>query len=102
MIHYTCDRCRKVIETEHEARFSVTIEIKSLGHMDAHSEESDRDHLMMIEDIIEQLDDSDIELEALGNAIRRRTYDLCHHCQEVFLQDPLFADTASQLDFSDN
>jgi hypothetical protein len=102
MIHFTCDRCRKIIETEHETRYTIKIEIKATESSAARDFDEDRDHLLMIEEIIDQLDDPDAELAAIGGVIRRRTFDLCTECHDVFLQNPLSADAQTQLGFSDN
>ncbi|MEZ6096255.1 MAG: hypothetical protein R3C03_18855 [Pirellulaceae bacterium] len=101
MIHYTCDRCRKIIETEHETRYSVVIETKANG-CEADSDIEERDHLMVIEDIINQLDDPDCELEVVGSSVRRRSYDLCANCHEAFTQNPLNSEPQPHIDFSDN
>lgn len=102
MIHYTCDRCRKIIETENETRYTVTIEVKT-AELDPNADRvDDRDHLMVIEDIMEQLEDPDCAMEVLGELVRRRTYDLCTECRDAYLQNPLAADAQPQFGFSDN
>ena len=57
MIHFTCDRCRRVIDAEQELRYIVRMEIEAV--MDPiHEEEpaDDRDHLLEIDEILERAD----------------------------------------------
>ena len=60
MIHFTCDRCKRVIDSEQELRYIVRMEIEAV--MDPiHEEEpqDDRDHLSEIDEILERIDASD-------------------------------------------
>src|SRR2546421_1687660 len=55
MIHFTCDRCRRVIDSEQEARYVVRMEMEAV--MDpVHEDEplDDRDHLLEIDEILER------------------------------------------------
>ena len=80
MIHFSCDRCKRVIDSEQELRYIVRMEIEAV--MDpAHDDQpqDDRDHLLEIEEILESLDDSDID--SLSDDIyHKRRYDLCPTC----------------------
>ena len=102
MIHFTCDRCRRVIDSEQEMRYVVQMEIEAV--MDPiHENEpaDDRDHLLEIDEILERADGS--ECDALGGeAYQKRRYDLCPHCYRKFLANPLARERKSVLGFSHN
>src|SRR5690349_6959717 len=76
MIHFTCDRCKRVIDSEQELRYIVRMEIEAV--MDPiHDDEpqDDRDHLHEIDEILERIDGC--EDDALGDDIyHKRRYDL--------------------------
>ena len=102
MIHFTCDRCKRVIDSEQELRYIVRMEIEAV--MDpAHDDQpqDDRDHLLEIEEILESLDDSDID--SLSDDIyHKRRYDLCPTCFRKFNAKPLSRDRKPALGFSHN
>jgi hypothetical protein len=102
MIHYTCDRCRKVIETEHETRYVIRIEIQASDHDGHFGEDGERGHLMAIEDIIDQLDDEEGGEELSPEIFSRRAYDLCSKCYAAYLQNPLAIEPQPHLGFSNN
>ena len=104
MIHFTCDRCHRVIDSEQEMRYVVRMEVEAV--MDPiHEEEpeDDRDHLLEIDEILERVDCA--ADEALDDDIyRKRRYDLCPHCYRKFKANPLGRDkkVATTLGFSHN
>jgi hypothetical protein len=58
MIHYTCDRCKRVIDPEQELRYVVRMEIEAV--MDPVYDQEpldDRDHLLEIDEILERTDE---------------------------------------------
>jgi hypothetical protein len=102
MIHFTCDRCKRVIDAEQELRYVVRMEIEAV--MDpVHEEEpqDDRDHLLEIDEILERVDAS--ESDALGDDIyQKRRYDLCPQCFRKFNNNPLAREKKAALGFSHN
>ena len=88
MIHFTCDRCKRVIDAEQELRYVVRMEIEAV--MDPiHEEEpqDDRDHLLEIDEILERVDAS--ESDAIGDDIyQKRRYDLCPQCYQQVQREP--------------
>jgi hypothetical protein len=89
MIHFTCDRCNRVIDLEQELRYVVRMEIEAF--MDPiHEEEpqDDRDHLLEIDEILERAGcDTD---ESIGEDVyKKRRYDLCPQCYRKFKANPL-------------
>ena len=103
MIHYSCDRCGRSIDPEDELRYVVRIEIDALmDPVDGEAvDDTDRDHLMELHEIIERHgDDTD---SAIGNDVyQRKRFDLCSECHRKFAQNPLGKDQAKQLNFSNN
>ena len=89
MIHFTCDRCKRVIDLEHELRYVVRLELEAV--MDPiHEEETqdDRDHLLEIDEILERADAS--ESGEVGEELyQKRRFDLCPQCCRKFSANPL-------------
>jgi hypothetical protein len=102
MMHFTCDRCKRVIDSEQELRYVVRMEIEAV--MDPiHEEEpqDDRDHLLEIDEILERVDAS--ESDVIGDDIyQKRRYDLCPQCYRKFSANPLARDKKALLGFSHN
>ena len=99
MIHYSCDRCKRSIDSLDELRYVVKMEIVAV--VDEPGEADDeRDHLMEVHEILENLDDVD----ALGNeeGRQKRRFDLCPECYQQFIKNPIGRDVAAQLGFSSN
>ena len=56
MIHFTCDRCQRVIDSEQELRYIVKMEIEAVMDPIGETEPpDDRDHLLEIDEILERL-----------------------------------------------
>lgn len=102
MIHFTCDRCKRVIDSEQELRYIVKMEIEAvMDPIHENEPQDDRDHLHEIEEILERLDLSDDE--ALGTDIHHKSrYDLCPSCFRKFSANPLSRDKKPALGFSHN
>jgi len=101
MIHYSCDRCKRIIDPNRETRHVVTIETDAvLQPLDADQQEDDRDYLAEIHEAIEAMDlDDDIDDP---DGPLRRTYDLCPECYRTFIRDPLSSETTMRFGFSHN
>jgi hypothetical protein len=102
MIHFSCDRCKRVIDSEQELRYIVRMEIEAV--MDPiHEQEpqDDRDHLLEIDEILERVGAS--ECDSLGDDIyQKRRYDLCPQCFRKFNNNPLAREKKTALGFSHN
>ena len=101
MIHFTCDCCKRPIDSERELRYVVRLEV--YASLDTSDEEldDDRDHLQEIQDILEHIEDADDP--QLGDEVyQQQRYDLCQQCRERFMKDPLGRLRTAQLDFSQN
>jgi hypothetical protein len=101
MLHFSCDRCKRELDGD-DLRYVVKIEIHAAMDPVADEDlEDDRDHLMEIEDILENsLDEAS---EAIGEDIyQRRRFDLCPQCYRKFVQNPLGRELKVSLGFSKN
>jgi len=101
MIHYTCDRCKRVLGPN-ELRYVVRLEVQAaLDAGEDDDESEDRDYLLELNENLERSEDLNDEL--VGDEIyQRQRHDLCRSCFEKFVRDPLGTDPAKQLNFSKN
>ena len=102
MIHYSCDRCKRQIDVEQEARYEVRIEIKTIsaGGDSLDTDEQAARDLLELEDIINELDDG--ELTDASPSGQAQSFDLCRDCYARFLVDPLAQSQSAELGFSEN
>jgi hypothetical protein len=103
MIHYTCDRCRRDIDTDTEVRYSVEIEVTAVFDCspDVPSDLEDTDHLLELHEILERLDDEPVvSPRDTGNC--KRQFDLCSDCHKVYLRNPLAREMPVTIQFSEN
>ena len=102
MIHYSCDRCKRMLDSEDDIRYVVKLEVyPAMEAVEVDDIDDDRDHLSEIQDMIERLDDA--EIEALSDDLyRKQRYDLCSDCYKEYIKDPVGCEPAIQLDFSQN
>ena len=100
MIHYSCDRCKRLIETDDELRYVVRFEVQAnFGDEELFSQSTS--HLLEMDDLLE---DSEAEQSAsiddeLDGCQR---FDLCSECYAAFRSDPLGRATVRTVGFSDN
>jgi len=101
MIHYSCDRCKRSIESDEELRYSVSIEIQVALDLPDFETDSDLDHLGELNEILECLSESERE-EISQSAYQRRRFDLCSDCHREYVKNPLAVDATAKLGFSEN
>ena len=97
MIHYTCDRCRRVINTEDELRFEVNIvtEIKLENGL---PDDTAREQLETINDLLGHVVDAANDDEIF----QTQRYDLCASCYKEYAGNPLGSEPQLQVEFSEN
>jgi hypothetical protein len=100
MIHYSCDRCKRMLDPEEDVRYVVRIEVQAaMEPLDLEETEDDRDHLMEIQEILEGLDDSD----AMGEDVYHKSqYDLCADCYREYVKNPVGREIPAHFGFSQN
>lgn len=102
MIHYSCDRCQRLIETEDEVRYVVRLEVEAkLGDDVFSGGDEESDHLLEIHEILERRDEEHDSLEDDEVYVRKR-FDLCGDCYKAYLRNPIGRDTVKSVDFSQN
>ncbi len=101
MIHYTCDRCKREIDSLHQTRYVVEIEIHAALDGCANDFEDDIDHLSELHQVLEELS-GDCDDDHLAESSHRGRYDLCPDCRQHFLKNPLGRDALLALGFSNN
>lgn len=100
MIHFSCDRCERRINSEEEFRYVVKIEARAaLDVANDGEDEGDRDHLMELHDLIESTCDTDCDEDQSYHQLR---YDLCPECYSKFMQNPVGVNVSRNFDFSQN
>jgi hypothetical protein len=102
MIHYSCDRCQRLIETDGEMRYVVRFEIEAkMGENVFANQDEERDHLLELHEILERRDDENDSLVD-DEVYSRKRFDLCSECYQAFLRNPLGRDIVKAVDFSQN
>lgn len=101
MIHYSCDRCKRSIQTDEEIRYSVAIEIQVALDASEFEFDDDRDHMNELEEILDRLDD-DEKAEVSQFAYQQRKFDLCSSCHREYVKNPLALDATAKVGFSKN
>lgn len=102
MIHYSCDRCKRVLDPQNDLRYTVRVEVQAvMDPLNDYESDDDRDHLMEIEEILERVDDD--QCEDIGQDVyQKRRFDLCPECCRKFVQNPLGREIKASLGFSQN
>ncbi len=101
MIHYSCDRCKRIIESEAELRYVVRMEIEPALDGAAEEGQDDRDHLLDVHELLETMDESDCK-EVYSEAFQKLRFDLCPECCLEFARSPIGRDRPIELNFSQN
>lgn len=86
MIRYSCDLCKRDLDSEQDLRYVVKMEI--FAAMNTCKEDDDNDPLEDIEDLIER--QADAACESIGEEIcQQLRFDLCPDCRDKFVKHPL-------------
>ena len=104
MIHYSCDRCNRVIDPTQEVRYVLRIDAQAmLEPADLEEPEEDRDHLLEIHALLEDMDLEDSELYGEEEEVPQKyVFDLCPQCYRKCMRDPLGVETLVHVGFSHN
>lgn len=102
MIHYSCDRCKRQIDSQEEFRYVVRMEVRAaLDFGTSAEDDDDRDHLMELHEILETAEDAESEMidDELYQQLR---YDLCPECYRKFMRNPMGKEPVVEFTFSQN
>jgi len=108
MIHYTCDRCKRAIDPETEARYVVEIEVRLANAAESIEEEfEDIDQLSELNEQLQRELNAELGLQIdhpdeCDDCEGPEQYDLCHQCYETFANNPLGRESAVGFGFSNN
>src|SRR5690606_29768598 len=102
MIHYTCDRCKREIDTAEEMRYVVHLEVHPAVDLPelAGGQGDDADHLMELHELLERMDDDECDSDV--QTAHSQWFDLCASCHHKYLKNPLGRDATLLLGFSQN
>ncbi|HVA49560.1 MAG TPA: hypothetical protein VNH11_24550 [Pirellulales bacterium] len=99
MIQYSCDLCKRPLDSEDDLRYVVKMEVYAA--FDPVEIDDDTDNLHEIHEILERIDD--IGSEQVGDDVYQQLrFDLCPECRKKFLRNPLGRKLIEQFDFSQN
>lgn len=102
VIHYSCDRCQRSIDSRDEFRYIVRMEVKAaLDAGVADESDADRDHLMEIHEILELAEDLENDLVD-EDVYKQLRYDFCPECYREFLKNPMAREKPVECNFSKN
>lgn len=108
MLHYSCDLCKRAIDSHADVRHVVKIEVfqaveeGSNGPSGSCCEDrEDDDHLEEMQELLEGLDDHECAGLLDDRTVSLR-FDLCDSCRQRFVKNPLGMKTGKKLDFSQN
>ncbi len=101
MIHYSCDRCKRQIESHEEFRYVVRLEVRAALDVGMEGvDESDDDSLMELHECLLAAEDEDLLLD--DDYSQQLRYDLCPECYRQFMRNPLGRDQRLAPKFSNN
>lgn len=108
MLHYSCDLCKRPIDSQADVRHVVKIEVfqavddaESCGCQGNAAGADEADHLDEMQELLERLDDCG-DAAGVDDESQSLRFDLCDACRRRFLRNPLGASSGKQLDFSNN
>ena len=99
MLHYSCDLCKRPLDSENDLRYVVKVEVYAA--FDPLEIDDDTDNLQEIHEILERLDDQ-ASAEIGDDVYQQLRFDLCPECRKRFLKNPLGRKAAEHFDFSNN
>ncbi len=98
MIHYSCDRCKRIINDQ-EVRYVLKLEARAtIDHSDSF-EIDDSEQLEAIYETLERFGEDDSIVDEI---FQKRNFDVCSNCFHEIMKDPLNVNSRLQLGFSQN
>jgi hypothetical protein len=108
MLHYSCDVCKRPIHPNSDVHHIVKIEVfpavedVACGCDDLDDFGTEADHLEEMQELLEQLDESEDPRLSPDAVARSMRFDLCEACRQRFVKNPLGIKSGKYLDFSKN
>ena len=102
VIHYTCDRCKRVIDPQDELRYVIRMEVRAAMDLaETGDDHDDRDHLLEVHEILESVDDL-ADDEIADDIYQQLRFDLCPECYRRFIKSPVGKERSVEFNFSQN
>ena len=102
MIHYACDRCKRVIDPQDELRYVIRMEVRAAMDLaETGDDHDDRDHLLEVHEILESVDDL-ADDEIADDIYQQLRFDLCPECYRRFIKSPVGKERSVEFNFSQN
>ena len=102
MIHYSCDRCKRQLDSQDEFRYVVRMEVRACLDLGPGVEdEADRDHLMELHEILECAEDAESDFVD-DDIYQQQRFDLCPECYRKFMRNPMGKEPVVEFNFSNN
>ncbi|NCA11090.1 hypothetical protein EBR56_04660 [bacterium] len=109
MLHYSCDLCKRPIDSATDVRHVVKIEVFPAPEQGAGGEycsnlsEDATDHLDEMQELLESIDERDLhDSDHVDDGAQSLRFDLCDACRQRFVKNPLGIKAGKKLDFSQN
>lgn len=101
MLHHSCDRCKRMLNSETEVRYVVKMEIYPAAEpLDCDQFDDDRDSLLELQEMLDELAEEGDEV--FDEIYEKKRYDLCADCCRQYMKNPIGPESAVQLGFSNN
>lgn len=102
MLHCSCDRCHRIIDTETEIRYIIKLQAHaSVEGPGSSSLDDDPTYLSELQGIVENLHESG-DLSSPEEIYHQNRFDLCEACYHDYLTDPLGTAQRMGIDCSRN
>ncbi|MEE2989481.1 MAG: hypothetical protein VX715_02635 [Planctomycetota bacterium] len=102
MIHYSCDRCKRLIDPEVDLRYVLRLEVQAIMEpLDSDDLDDERDHLLEIQEMLEQLEEGESD-QLADDFYQKHRYDICADCYHEYLKNPLGREVPMRVGFSEN
>ena len=109
MIHYTCDRCHRVIDCQAESRYRIQIQMDVVREGDGPPVmDEDVDHLLELHEILESHPETKFPAanraatDSFPPSSKSQQYDLCLDCFKAYYRNPLACEIPLSIGFSAN
>lgn len=99
MIQYSCDMCRRPIDSDDDIRYAVKIEVYAALDTQSDMLDDDRDGLEQLQEMLQRMDDGESVTDE--DVYQQLRFDLCSECRKKFVKHPL-GRKSKQFDFSQN
>jgi hypothetical protein len=102
MVHFSCDRCKRMIDPRSEPRYVVRIGALAIEPDADGAPHDDRDALARMDELLDAAEGAAVGCDDCDTLASCRHFDLCSQCMEAYRRDPLGTEASIQVGFSEN